>query len=129
VVHTTKVYFLTDLEAGSPQSQCLLIPHSLACRPLSFLLVYINFTKGFHHGISHMHILYFDQINLLHCAPFSPSSLHFLTTFSMFRNAIIHIYNVLQYYSPHLSFFLVLSLLLPNYTHTHTHTFKSRLYI
>jgi hypothetical protein len=37
------------------------------------LLVYINCTKGFHHGILHMHILHFHQINPFYCSLLSPS--------------------------------------------------------
>jgi hypothetical protein len=29
---------------------------------ISFLLVCINYTVSFYHGISYMHILYFDQV-------------------------------------------------------------------
>jgi hypothetical protein len=40
-----------------------------------FFILYINYIKGFYRGISHLHTLYFDQINAVDCFLFFPSSL------------------------------------------------------
>jgi hypothetical protein len=39
----------------------------LFSKKLQFLFVYINCTKGLHHCIPHMHILYIDETDPLHC--------------------------------------------------------------
>jgi hypothetical protein len=42
------------------------------------LLVYMNCTKALYHGVSHMHMLYADQINLSILFPILPSPSIFL---------------------------------------------------
>jgi hypothetical protein len=67
----------------------------------TFLKVYIDSSSGFHHGISHIHIQHFNQINTLHylLILYFPA-VYYSTTFSKFCYTIfIYRCNLFQYYS------------------------------
>jgi hypothetical protein len=67
----------------------------------SFLLAHISYTKGLHCDISIKYIIYIDHIYFLYYSFFFLPILFFII-FNEFNHAIfIHVYNVLQSYSPH----------------------------
>jgi hypothetical protein len=90
-------------------SSLLLVPifeQDLFYFPVLYFLVYILCLKGFHHGISPMNLLYFNQINPFYCSVFPyPSYTPLFNCFQAFCYAIsIHKCNVFQCYSLSFSF-------------------------